>query len=75
MKGQSVRDQLDQMVEGVIHNDCSSNSVLCQVLMARPPAQRRSIIIGGMLRMARQQDYHERMEWRMRHSSAIPANN
>ena len=57
-----VREYLDKLVEDTIHRDCNSDSILANVLLTRTPAARRTIVIGGMMRLARQADHYDRME-------------
>jgi len=66
-----VREHLDSIVENVITESCGNDSLLGDILMQRSPSNRRSIIIGGMLRMARQDDYRERSEWRERRLASL----
>ena len=60
LKRNDIRGTLDKMVEEVIYNNCSQDSLLADILMSKSPSSRRSIILGGMMRMARQDDFKDR---------------
>jgi len=66
MDRNNVRDYLDNIVNEAISESVAQDSMLGAILMSKSNRQKRSLILGGMMRLANQDDFMQNAEFRAR---------
>jgi hypothetical protein len=60
------RTVLNDVSNKLISDGCFADSLLAEILIGLPPKQKRSIVIGGLMKLANRADYFENAERRSR---------
>jgi hypothetical protein len=66
MSNSKIREMLNGMADEIIRDGVNRDSALENILGSMDMSAKRTLIIGGAMRIARREEFQERMEWRER---------
>lgn len=67
----NLREVLNGLADDIIREGTQDNTPLADILYRMPPASKRTLIIGGAMRIARQEEFTERQEFLNRRRNSM----